>query len=164
MQVQNTTDHYISFVARTNPGAKTKGYDPRGNEIMRDELPQLRTVTIPGGATVEVDDALWNAATNGKPATRQGIEMEKVPVQLGSDDPSKEAKYHVLNPVGDGKMVHFNPVMELVRAGDLKIVEHAKSEMTLEDLRKAVELAQGYALPKEVDEEKLQHMYNVLCK
>lgn len=163
MQVKNTQDHYVSFTARMNPGAKTKGYDAHGNEIMKESLPQLKTVTIPPLATVEIDDAIWNAATKGKPAERQKITLEKEAVQIGTDKSGAVAEHFISVPTGNGVFTSFNPVLDLVKQGTLEIVEHAALNITLEQMRIAVEKAQGYALPKEVEEAKLVNMYHLLC-
>ena len=163
MQVKNTQDHYVAFTARMNPGAKTKGVDAHGNEILKDALPQLKSVTIPPLATVEIDDAIWNAATKGKPTKRQKITMEKEPVQIGTDKSGAVAEHFISVPNGNGVFTSFNPVLDLVKQGTLEIVEHAALNITLEQMRIAVEKAQGYSLPKEVEEAKLVNMYHLLC-
>ena len=163
MQVKNTQDHYVAFTARMNHGAKTKGIDAHGNEILKDALPQLKSVTIPPLATVEIDDAIWNAATKGKPAKRQKIVMDKEPVQIGTDKNGAVAEHFISVPNGSGVFTSFNPVLDLVKLGHLVIVEHAKLELTMEQMRAAVEKAQGYALPEKVDEAKLMNMYHLLC-
>ena len=163
MQVKNTQDYYVSFTARMNPGAQVKGRDAHGNEILKDALPQLKTVTIPALATVEIDDAIWNVAVKGKPAKRQGIHIEKEPVQVGSDSPNAQAENFISVPHGDGVRKSYNPVLDLVKQGILVIVEHAALNLTLAQMRTAVEKAQGYALPEKVDEDKLVNMYHLLC-
>ena len=59
-----------------------------------------------------------------------------------------------------GSMRH---VLDLVKQGILVIVEHAALNLTLAQMRTAVEKAQGYALPEKVDEDKLVNMYHLLC-
>lgn len=162
MQVQNTTEHYISFAVRTNPGEMVKGYDANNNEIRKPAMPQLLTITIPGLATVELDDKHWNAAI-AVTSTRQQVTLEKEPVQLGTDKPGVNAEHFISVPIGDGKRRKYNPVMDLVKSGQLKVVEHAKSLLTEEEMRKAVEQAQGYALPKDLAIDKLQAAYNLHC-
>ncbi|MGI4167719.1 hypothetical protein ACR2VD_27675 [Klebsiella pneumoniae] len=163
MKVRNNTKGYISFSARMNPGATRKGYDAHGNEIRREALPEIKTVTIPPLATVEVDDAIWKAAVKAK-ARRQKIEMSKEPVQLGTEHGSKEAAHHILTPMGDGVFKEFNPLMDRVKSGDLTIVEKVEVQLTLEQMRAAIEKAQGYPMPKEVAEELVIAQYNRVCE
>lgn len=161
MQVQNTTNSYVGFSARMNAGAKISGVDAHGNKITKDAPVEITTIRIPPLATVELDDKIWTAALKGS-AKRQGIEIVKEKVQIGS---SKEAE-HVLEmtvPYGDGKKRAYNPVKELLTLGILKVVSAPKNEMTVEELRAAIEAEQGYALPKEVDHDKLVSMYERIC-
>lgn len=162
MKVRNTTENYIGFTARTNPGEKVKGHDAAGNPFVKEALPVLKSVRIPPLATVEVEDALWLSATKAK-AKRQGIVLAKDPVQLGTDDPEAKAKHFITTPMGDNVFKSFNPVLDMVKLGLLEIVEHAKSDLTLEQMRAAVEKAQGYPLPKEVDEELVIAQYHRIC-
>lgn len=163
MKVRNTTDGYLGFTARLNPGEKVKGHDPLGNAIVKDALPILKSVRIPPLATVEVEDALWRSATKSV-AKRQGVQLAKDPVQLGTDDPEAKAKHYITTPIGDNVFKSFNPVLDMVKLGLLEIVEHAQTDMTLEQMRAAVEKAQGYPLPKEVDEELVIAQYHRICE
>lgn len=163
MQVQNTTDNYVSFTARLNPGEKVKGHDAHGNSIVKDALPQLRTVTIPAHATIELEDAVWRSATKAR-ATRQEITLAKDPVQIGSDQSGKVAEHFMTTPMGSGVFKSFNPVLDMVKLGILKVIEHPAVDLTLEQMREAIEKAQGYAMPKEVDEELVIKQYHRICE
>lgn len=161
MKVKNTTNSYIGFSARLNPGAKVEGFDPTGNKITKDALPELITIRIPPEATVEVDDKIWKAALKSS-AKRQGVELVKGQVQVGVSDKEKATKLNMTIPVGDGKQRTFNPVRELLDLGILKVVEAAQNEMSIDELRTEIEKIQGYALPKDVPQDKLVSMYERL--
>ncbi|QTQ06837.1 hypothetical protein QNH09_gp55 [Aeromonas phage PVN03] len=163
MQVKNTTKGYISFAVRLNAGEKVTGYDAHGNEIRKDALPQIRTVTIPPLATVELEDKLWRLAVKAT-SRRQRVALSKDPVQIGSDNKNAKAEHFITTPVGDGVFKSFNPVMDRVKRGDLQIVEAPKSDLTLEQMRAAIEEAQGYPMPKEVAEDLVIAQYNRICE
>lgn len=161
MQVKNTTKSYIGFSARLNPGAKVESFDPSGNKISKDALPEIVTIRIPPEATVEIDDKIWKAALKSS-AKRQGVELVKEQVQVGISDKEKATKLNMTVPVGDGKQRNYNPVREMIDMGMLKVVAAAENEMSVDDLRKAIEDIQGYALPKDVAKDKLVSMYERL--
>lgn len=163
MQVKNTTKGYISFAVRTNAGAKVTGYDALGNQIRKDALPQITTVTIPPMATVEVDDTLWGHAIKAV-SRRQRVELHKDPVQIGSDLKEKTAEHYITTPIGDGVYKSFNAVREKIKRGDLVVVEAPAVNLTLEQMRAAIEAAQGYPMPKDVAEELVVAQYNRICE
>lgn len=163
MQVKNNTQAYQGFTVRTNPGENVETVDAQGNKIVKPAMPILRTVRIPPEATVEIEDKVWEAAMATK-STRQKVTLEKEPVAIGSDQADAKATNFILNPVGDGVQRAYFPIREMVKEGILVIVEQPKLSLTLEDMRKAIETAQGFALPKEISEEKLIQHYHKICE
>lgn len=162
MQVKNTsTDQYQAFTIRTNPGESARAVRTDGSEYMREVQPRLVHVRIPPEATVEIDDKVWKAALLTK-TERQGIAMEKVPVQVGAKDNGSVAVEHITVVNGDGKMREYYPIRELVSTGILVVVDAPEVTLTLEEMRKAIEAAQGFALPKDIDLEVLTAHYNRL--
>ena len=163
MQVKNTTKGYISFAIRLNAGAKTTGYDAHGNEIRKDALPQIKTVTIPPLATIELEDDLWRKAVKTL-SRRQQVALSKDPVQIGSDRKGVKAEHFITTPVGDGVFKAFNPLLDRIKRGDLEIVVAPTSDLTLDQMRAAIEKAQGYPMPKEVAEELVIAQYHRICE
>lgn len=161
MQVQNTTDAYQGFTVRTNPDEMVHGTDAHGNKISRKALPQLVTVRIPPLATVEIEDPIWEAALLIR-AKRQGIQIVKDPITIGSDNKEKKSEHHIQTVVADGVYKSYHPVREMVKNGVLVVVKAPELKITMEEMRKAIESEQGFALPTDVDVEVLTAHYHKL--
>lgn len=161
MKVQNTTESYIGFTVRVNPNAVVEVKDEAGNVLStKPAKPELMSIRIPSEATVEIEDNIWNAALKTC-SLRQSITLEEEEVITGSNQGVVE-KHKISVPMGDGQFKKFYPVRDMVSSGQLKVIERAKSTLTLEQMRQKIEQTQGFALPKDLDEEKIVAQYNRL--
>lgn len=163
MKVRNTTQGYVSFTARMNPNEKARGVDAHGNQIVKEARPDIRTTVVPPMATVEIEDDVWRKATKAV-AKRQGIRLEKDPVQIGTDRKDATPTHFMTTVMGDGVFKSYNPVLDLVKQGVLEIVEQPQLDLTLDEMRAAIEKAQGYPMPKEVAEELVIAQYHRICE
>ena len=161
MKVKNTTESYIGFTVRLNPGAVVEVKDEAGNVInTKPAKPELMSIRIPSEATVELDDNIWNAALKTC-SLRQTVVLEEEEVITGTDKDTVE-KQVITVPVGDANFKKFFPVRELVEKGQLQVVERAVPTLTLDQMRKKIETAQGFELPKDLHEDKVIAQYNRL--
>ncbi|ARM70543.1 hypothetical protein HOR75_gp17 [Shewanella phage SppYZU05] len=158
MQVKNDTEHYLGFTVRMNAGEKVHGFDANGNKITKDAQPDLRSIRIPAGATVELEDRVWELALETK-SQRQGITLEIEDVQAGARKESNVAPEKMSVVHGDGNYKTFYPVRELVKAGKLVVIEKPACKLTVEQMRDKIAEAQGYPLPKEVSDELITAQY-----
>ena len=161
MKVKNTTESYIGFTVRLNPGAVVEVKDEAGNVVnTKPAKPELLAIRIPSEATVELDDNIWNAAL--KTCTvRQGITLEDEEIITGTNKDTVE-KHIITVPVGDGNFKKYFPVREMVEKGQLQVVERAVPTLTIDQMRKKIEAAQGFELPKDLHEDKVIAQYHRL--
>ncbi|AHJ10526.1 hypothetical protein Spp001_18 [Shewanella phage Spp001] len=158
MQVKNDTEHYLGFTVRMNAGEKVHGIDAHGNKITKDAPPDLRSIRIPAGATVELADDVWAKALETK-SQRQGIELVLEEVQAGARKESNVAPEKMSVVHGDGNFKTFYPVRELVTERKLVIIEKPACKLTVEQMREKIADAQGYPLPKDVSDELITAQY-----
>ena len=161
MKVKNTTESYIGFTVRLNPGAVVEVKDEAGNVInTKPAKPELMSIRIPSEATVELDDNIWNAALKTC-SLRQTVVLEEEEVITGTNKDTVE-KQVITVPVGDANFKKFFPVREMVEKGQLQVVERAVPTLTIDQMRKKIEAAQGFELPKDLHEDKVIAQYHRL--
>ena len=162
MQVRNNREHSnVQLNAYVNKGATVTYRDPlTGSKLSKTAKPIYKLIHIPPLATVEVEDKLWLAATEGTTTIRVAVEeREEIEViNLGKD---KKATKSVLRHTGETKVV--NLVEEMVKEGRITIVVHPKSNLTTEDMQKSLKEA-GIPTSKDTDEKVIQDLYNKVCR
>jgi hypothetical protein len=161
MRLRNKTDRYQGFTVRLNPGETISGKDAHGNLITKEAPIKLHAIRIPPLAEVEIADDIWEMALQVR-SKRQQITIHLDEVQVGNEHKAPDQKYFMQTPVGDGVWKTFYPIREMVKQGVLEVTIKPELKLTLEEMRAAIENEQGFALPKEVDADKLLAHYHKL--
>lgn len=162
MQVKNNREHSnVQLNAYVNKGDIVKYRDPlTGAQLSKPAKPNYKLIHIPPLATVEIDDELWLAATEGM-TTVKVMEEVREPIKeldLGKD---KVATKSVLMPTGETKRV--NLIEEMIKEGRITIVVPPKSSLSTEDMQAALKEA-GVPTAKDADEETIQKLYYKVCR
>ena len=162
MQVKNNREHSnVQLNAYINKGDIVKFRDPlTGAQLSKPAKPNYKLIHIPPLATVEIDDELWLAATEGM-TTVKVMEEVREPIKelnLGKD---KVATKSVLMPTGQTKRV--NLIEEMIKEGRISIVVPPKSSLTLEEMQLALKEAR-VPTAKDESEEVVTKLYYKVCR
>ena len=162
MQVKNNREHSnVQLNAYVNKGDIVKYRDPlTGAQLSKPAKPSYKLIHIPPLATVEIDDELWLAATNGFTTIKVMEEIHE-PIKELNIGKDKVATKSVLMPTGETKRV--NLIEEMVKEGRITIVVPPKSTLSLEDMQAELKAA-GVPTAKDTDETVIQNLYYKICK
>ncbi|MBG6242983.1 MAG: hypothetical protein EKE20_14695 [Candidatus Symbiopectobacterium sp. Dall1.0] len=136
MQLKNNLTANLQFNYRKNIGKMVTYHDEAGNKITKPEKPKLAMIHIPGGATVEIDDDVYNELLKGKTEVQQYIdvtnEIEDAEIKMDKH------KLSITERQFTGKTKEVNLFNEAIKCGDLSIVEKPVVNISKEQMLKEI--------------------------
>jgi hypothetical protein len=148
---------------RMNPNEKIEVSNGEGGTFTKNAIPLIKTIYVPAGATVEIEDVLWNLAWNIK---MNGFEIHDLEREIGTKElgqPKIKDKVLTVQVRTLGAPKIFYPVQDAVKQGKLVLLELPKLGLTREEILAKVEGSLGFELPEEISNEKLREMYDKHC-
>lgn len=89
---------------------------------------EVDVVHIPGGSTVEIDDAIWNQLISSTTRVEQKRRIE-TEIEGDASVSIDKQKAVIVDYVGTGEYKTINIVASHIKAGDIKVVERPKVGM-----------------------------------
>jgi hypothetical protein len=130
-----------------------------GKELKKFAKPELKLIHVPAGYTVEVDDTLWLAATEGHTTVKIFEEHEE---KIEGVDLGKDAVATRKVRTDTGRTKRVNLVKEMIKAGRITIVEQVASTLTKQEKQQALKDA-GVPTTAEMGEEALDALHAKVC-
>lgn len=155
MEVKNNSLGNFQIAVRVNPDETVEVQNLDGVVVgKKPATPVISTIHIPGGATVIIEDELWNKAMAVKSTVEEYREVEEDIEGVLVD--REKVKRVVKIPTG--KMRSISPLLEEVRSGRLTIIEAPALELTPLEMKEAIE-AEGLSVSKDITREALEALY-----
>lgn len=162
MELKNNLEHANwQMLAFVNRGVMEKQRDAITGEIVeKQQKPIYKLIHVPPLATVEIDDALWEAATFDTKRIRRLYTTKQVKIEglkQGKKDLFKIERTYT------GETESFCLIQEQVIAGDITIVVPPKSKLTVEQMQAKLKAA-GVPTAKDASDETITTLYNKVCR
>ncbi|MBI0275415.1 hypothetical protein I6H07_06145 [Hafnia alvei] len=133
MIIKNNTKSNLQYNVRTNAGKYIESVNQLGNTIRLPEKPDIKFIHIPAGATVVIEDDLYQALVKAQTSV-QGFtdvvsDIEGTELLLGKD------KLKITERVQNGSFRTVSLFALAVKAGEILVIDDSASENDKMDMQ-----------------------------
>lgn len=160
MILKNNTKANVQFFVRVNPKEVIETINQFGNKMVTPAKPEVKLIHIPGEATVEIDDDLYEALANTT-TTVSGYRDVVTEIE-GADVTMVGEQLSITERLPDGTTREVNLFKQLIKEHTLILItEEEKETLTNEQIIEELS-GMGVTLASGMSTEQIRNLYERL--